>query len=70
MIYGVLLHAVTGHLTTVGKSYGSSSSTIRFADSPFLFIVFLALEAAVTVAVILGTVALGRLVFKRRPPGR
>lgn len=70
MIYGVVLHAVTGQLTTVGKSYGSTSSTIRFVDSPVLFIVFLALEAAVTVAIILATVALSRLVFKRRPPGR
>jgi hypothetical protein len=61
---------VTGQLITAAKSYGTTSRTINFAESPISFVVFFALQAAVTAAIILVTIVMGRLFFKRRPRDR
>jgi hypothetical protein len=50
----------------VAKSWATTSKTVTFAESPFWFLAFLALQAALTAAVILATVAMARLVFRRR----
>jgi hypothetical protein len=70
MLYGLYHTLVTGQLITAAKSYGTTSRTINFAESPIWFVVFFALQAAVTAAIILVTIVMGRLFFKRRPRDR
>jgi cobalamin synthase len=64
-LYVLYRHLVTGQLTTVAKSYGATSRTISFSESPTWFLVFFALHAAVAAAVIFVTVVLARLAVQR-----
>lgn len=66
MVFGLYRHVATGQLSTVAKSYGATSRTINFAETPVWFLAFFVLHAAITALVIVVTVVVGRLVFKRR----
>lgn len=65
MLYGLYLHVVTGQLNTVASSYGTTSRTITFAESPVSFLVFFALHALLAAAVIFVTVVVARLSVRR-----
>lgn len=65
MLYFVFRIVATGQLTTVAKSYRTSSTTIQFAESPLLFLFYLALTVGVAGGVVLLTVVLARLVLQR-----
>lgn len=67
MIFALYRYLATGQLKTAGKSYGPTSSTIAFADNPVWFTIFFLLQAAVAMTLILATLVLARLAFKKRP---
>lgn len=66
MLYGLYRQVVSGELNTVAYSYGSTSRTISFAESPFSFVVFFVLHAALAAVIILVTFVMARLVVRRR----
>lgn len=65
MLVGLYRHVVTGQLSTVAKSYGTTSRTITFAESPVWFLVFFILQAALAAFVIIVTVVVARLSVQR-----
>ncbi len=67
MVYGLYLQMSTGRLVSVGRNFGPASGTTTFADSPVWFSVLLVLNAAMALALVVGTLALARLAFRRRP---
>lgn len=67
MLFALYRYLAIGQLRTGGKSYGPTSSTIVFADSPVWFTVFFIPQAAVAAALIVAALVLARLAFKKRP---
>lgn len=65
MLFGLYRQVMAGQLSTVAKSFGTTSKTIAFAEKPVWFLVFFALHAALTALVIVVTVVLARLVLER-----
>jgi hypothetical protein len=65
MVYLLFRSAVSGHLNTAAKSFGTTSRSVSFSESPAWFVVSLGLQALLTVASILVTVVLARLVITR-----
>jgi cobalamin synthase len=68
MLFGLYRHVATGQLNTVAKSYGATSRTIYFAESPVWFLMTFIFHAAFTAFIIFVTVVVARLVLKRRRP--
>ena len=65
MLFGLYRHVVTGQLSTVAKSFGTTSRTLSFAESPVWFLVFFILHAALAALVIFVTVVVARLSVQR-----
>jgi hypothetical protein len=65
VLFGLYRHVVTGQLSTVAKSYGTTSRTISFAESPVWFLLFFMLHAALAAGVILVTIVVAKLAVKR-----
>jgi hypothetical protein len=66
MLYGLYRMVVTGQFDTVAKSYGTTSRTVSFAESPVWFLFYVVLVAALTALVILVTVVMAKLTFRQR----
>ena len=65
LLFGLYRQAVTGQLSTVAKSFGTTSRTLSFADSPWWFLLFFMLHAALAASVIIVTVVVARLTIQR-----
>lgn len=64
MLFGLYLALTSGMLRSASRNFGPSSTTISFAESPFWFVVFLLLQAAIAATLIVMTWIMARLALK------
>ncbi len=63
VLYGLYPALATGSLRTVAKGFRATSSSLSFADSPVWSCVFVLLNLAFAVTMVLVTAVLARLAF-------